>query len=218
MRRLAALGAVLLIVAVLAVAQLVLPGIAEHRIRDRLQGSGEVVSVDVSAFPAIELLWHHADTVNVRLGRYRSSPGRLSNLLDQAGGVGTLTASVNDLQTGLLTLRGAVLHKHGDQLTGTARVTEADIRTALPVLRSVTPVASGDGSLTLRGTATLFGVSGAVDATVGAHDGKLVVVPDVPFGALATVTVFSDPRVKVQSVGATATAGGFIVRATARLR
>ena len=218
MRRLAALGAVLLGLLLLVIAQLVLPGVAEQRIRDQLQGSGQVLSVHVSAFPAIELLWHHADSVDVRLGRYSSTPARLSSLLDQARNVGTLTASAREVQTGLLTLRGAVLHKHGDQLTGTARVTEADIRTALPVLRSVTPVASGDGSLTLRGTATLFGVSGAVDATVGAQDGKLVVVPDVPFGALATVTVFSDPRVKVQSVGATATAGGFIVRATARLR
>jgi hypothetical protein len=218
MRRLAAIGAVALIVVVLVVAQLVLPGIAQQRIRDRLQGSGQVLSVEVSAFPAIELLWHHADTVTVRLGRYRSSPGRLSNLLDQAGGVGTLTASASELQTGLLTVHDAVLHKHGDQLTGTARITEADIRTALPVLRSVTPVASGDGRLTVRGAATLFGVSAAVDATVGAQDGKLVVVPDVPFGGLATVTVFADPRVKVQTVGATATAGGFIVRATARLR
>lgn len=218
MRRLAALGAGLVIVVVLVIAQLVLPGIAAQRIRDRLQGSGQVLSVDVSAFPAIELLWHHADTVTVRLGRYRSNPDRLSSLLDQSGGVGTVTASASELQTGLLTLQNAVLHKHGDQLTGAARVSEADIRTALPVLRSVTPVASGDGKLTVRGTATLFGVSATVDATVETQDGKLVVVPDVPFGALATVTVFSDPRVQVQSVGATATAGGFIVHATARLR
>jgi hypothetical protein len=45
-----------------------------------------------------------------------------------------------------------------------------------------------------------------------------VVVPDVPFGGLATITIFSDPRVAVQSVGATATGDGFVVHATARLR
>ena len=49
------------------------------------------------------------------------------------------TASANVLETGLLTLQDAILHKHGDQLTGTAHVTEADVRTALPVLQSVTP-------------------------------------------------------------------------------
>ncbi len=218
MRRLAALGAVLVVLVLLVVAQLVLPGVAEQRIRDRLDGSGQVLAVHVSAFPAIELLWHHADSIDVRLGRYRSTPGRLSSLLDQAGGVGTVTASATEVQTGLLTLQDAVLHKHGDQLTGTARVTEADVRTALPVLQSVTPVTSGDGKLTVRGTASLFGVSAAVDATVGAQDGKLVVVPDVPFGGLATITVFSDPQIAVQSVGARSIAGGFIVQASARLR
>jgi hypothetical protein len=217
-RRLAALGAVLLGLLLLVVAQLVLPGVAEQRIRDQLQGSGQVLSVHVSAFPAIELLWHHADSVDVRLGRYSSTPAHLSSLLDQARNVGTLTASARAVQTGLLTLQDAILHKHGDQLTGSAHVTEADVRSALPILRSVTPVASEDGRLTVRGTATLFGVSATVDATVGAQDGKLVVVPDVPFGGLATITVFSDPRVAVQSVGATTTGDGFVVHATARLR
>ena len=86
---------------------------------------------------------------------------------------------------------------------------EADLRAALPILTSVTPVASSDGRLTLRGTATLFGLSATVDATVSAQDGKLVVVPDVPFGGLATITVFSDPRIQVQGVSASPVPGGF---------
>jgi hypothetical protein len=44
------------------------------------------------------------------------------------------------------------------------------------------------------------------------------VVPDVPFGGLATVTVFSDPRIKVQGVSAAPAPGGFQVRGTAVLR
>ena len=40
---------------------------------------------------------------------------------------------------------------------------------------------------------------------------------DVPLGALATIRVFSDPRVEVESVGATPTPGGFVASATARL-
>jgi hypothetical protein len=79
-------------------------------------------------------------------------------------------------------------------------------------------VASSGGRLTLRGTATLLGLSATVDATVSAQDGKLVVVPDVPFGGLATITLFSDPRIQVQAVSATPTAGGFVVRGTAVLR
>lgn len=218
MRRLAALGVGGLLVVVLVVAQLILPGIAAQNLRDRLGRSGQVLSVQVSAFPAIELLWHRADKVVVRLGRYRSTPNGLAGLLSQADEVGSLTASAAELDTGLLTLRNATLHKSGSELAGAAQVTEADIRAALPVLQSVTPVASGNAQLTVQGTASLFGVTASVDATVRAQNGALVVSPDVPFGGLATITVFSDPRLDVQSVGATPTASGFAVRATARLR
>lgn len=219
MRRLIAIGGVaLLVVVVLGVAQLVLPGIAEQRIRDRLAVSGQVYEVRVSAFPAIELLWHQADSVTVRLGEYRSSPAGLAGLLSDAGDVSTVHASATQLDTGLLTLHDATLVKHGDQLSGAAVVTERAIRSALPILQSVTPVASGDGTLTVRGTASLFGISASVDATVGARDGALVVEPDVPLGGLATITVFSNPHVEVQSIGATTTDAGFAVHATARLR
>jgi hypothetical protein len=218
MRRLAALAFVLVLVIVLGVGQLVLPGIAAQSLRDRLGRSGQVLSVKVSAFPAIELLWHQADSVVVRLGRYRSTPEGLAGLLAQSGDVDSLFASAAELDTGLLTLRDAALHKHGSQLSATAQVTEADIRAALPVLQSVTPVASSDGQLTVQGTASLLGVTASVDATVSAQDGALVVTPDVPFGGLATIRVFSDPRLDVQSVGATPTAAGFAVRATAQLR
>jgi hypothetical protein len=196
----------------------VLPGIAAQRLRDRLAPSGHVLTVHVSAFPAIELLWHQADSVTVRLGDYRSSPGHLSSLLADAGNVSTLHASATELDTGLLTLRDATLIKHGSQLMGTAVVTEAAIRRALPILQSVTPVASGDGTLTVRGSASLFGLSASVDATVAARDGALVVAPDVPLGGFATITVFSNPHVDVQSIGATPTGSGFAVDATAQLR
>ena len=95
----------------------------------------------------------------------------------------------------MLTLRDATLNKTGALLSGSATITQTDLRTAFPVLDSVTPVASPQGTLTLRGTASLLGFSGAVDATVRVQDGGLVVTPDVPFGGLATVRLFSDPRV-----------------------
>ena len=65
-----------------------------------------------------------------------------------------------------MTLRNATLSKRGHQLTGGALVTEADLRAAVPFLDGVQPVASGNGNLTLRGTATVFGVTASVDATV----------------------------------------------------
>ena len=217
MRRLAALGVAALVIVVLVVAQLVLPGIAAQRLRDQLAHSGQVLSVQVSAFPAIELLWHDADTVVVRLGRYRPPTADLPGTLDQTGDVGTLDASAQEVDDGLLTLHDATLTKRGDQLRGTARVSEADLRAALPILQSVTPVASTGGHLTLRGTASLFGVTATVDATVSVQDGKLVVAPDIPFGGFATLTLFSAPHVAVTSVSAAAVPNGFSVQGTAIL-
>jgi hypothetical protein len=220
MRRLIGLGVVSLVVLLLLVAQLVLPGIAAQRLRDQLARSGQVLSVSVHAFPAIELLWHHADRVTIRLGRYRTPVGKLASSLRQSGDVGSLRATATEVDAGLLRLHDATLVKSGDQLTASATVTEADLRAALPILQSVTPVPSVAGQLTLQGTATLFGISATVDATVRALNGQLVVSPDVPLGGFATLTVFSNPHVAVQSVGASpaSVAGAFSVHGTATVR
>jgi hypothetical protein len=218
MRRIIAIATAGVVILVLVVGQLVLPGIAADRLRDRLSKSGNVISIEVHAFPAIELLWHHADRVVVRMGSYRSAAGPLGSLLSETSDVSSLEASAAEFDSGLLTVRNAALRKRGNQLVGTALVTEADLRRSIPILQSVVPVTSTDGGLALRGTASLFGVTATVDATVSATDGKLVVAPDVPFGGFATVTVFSNPHLEVQSVGATPAPGGFRVTATGRLK
>src|ERR1700683_3297087 len=94
MRRLIAIGGgVAAVVLVFGVGQLVLPSIAAQQLRDRLSKNGHVLSVSVSAFPAIELLWHDADKVVVRMASYRSGTGHWNSLLDEAGDAGSLTAS-----------------------------------------------------------------------------------------------------------------------------
>ena len=135
----------------LVVAQLVLPGIAAQRVRDQLARSGQVLSVQVHAFPAIELLWHHADRVVIRLGRYRTPAGKLGSSLGQSGDVGSLDATATEVDTGLLALHDAHLAKRGNHLTASATVTDADLHAALPILQSVTPVASTVGQLVAAG-------------------------------------------------------------------
>jgi hypothetical protein len=217
MRRIIAIATAGVVILVLVVAQLVLPAIATDRLRDRLSKSGNVISVEVHAFPAIKLLWNHADRVVVRMGRYQSGAGALGDLLSQTSDVGSVDASAQEFSSGLLTVRDAALRKRGNELVGTALVTESDLRRAIPILQSVVPVESSDGRLTLRGTASLFGVTATVDATVSTSDGNLIVAPDVPFGGFATLTVFSDTHVEVQSVGASSAPGGFRVTATGKL-
>jgi hypothetical protein len=53
---------------------------------------------------------------------------------------------------------------------------------------------------------------------VRASEGAITVAPEnIPFGALATFTVFEDPRVRVTSVGATTRPGGYGLTAAGRL-
>jgi len=215
---LGALVAVAVVLALLAACQLVLPGIAAGRLRTMLSRSGAVRSVSVSAWPAIELLWHHADSVTVSMRSWSAPPGRLDAQLGQLRDVGTLRATVGMVHVGALVIHDAGLTSAGGRIVGEGTVREADLRGAVPFLRSVMPVTSSDGTLVLRGTASVLGlIGGSVDATVRARDGALVVSPDVPLGGLATVTVFSAPGVRVTGVSARTVPGGFVARLTGRL-
>jgi hypothetical protein len=177
-----------------------------------------VESVKVSAFPAIQLLWGHADSVVIRMGRYQASASQIGGKLGGAANVGTLDASVGELDSGVLTLRNATLRKRGSELIGSATVMEADLRAAVPFLDNVQPVASSGGHLILRGTASLLGFRATVDAVVAAQNGALVVAPDVPFGGIATITLLNDPHVRVQSVSAATVPGGFELVAQAQVQ
>jgi hypothetical protein len=215
LRRIAVLAVVGVVLLILVVAQIVLPGVAAQELRNNLEQSGTVLEVKVSSFPAIKLLWHRADTVVVRMGRYRAPVSRLGQTLGGAGDAASLDASAQELILGPITLRNATLRKRGSDLVGSATVTEADLRSAVFFLQNVEPIASENGSLTLRGKASVLGLTATVDATVAAQDGALVVAPNVPFGGIATLTLFNDPHIKVQSVSATNVTGGFRVTADA---
>src|SRR5256886_16319118 len=119
MRRIIAAAIVLAVLVVLAVvAQLVLPGIAENRIRDRLAHDGRVESVHVSAFPAVKLLWGRADRVSVRMANVRAAVGRLGDLIGRSADAGRVAASTRELGVFTLRLRDARLRKRGSRLVG----------------------------------------------------------------------------------------------------
>jgi len=203
------------LVVVLVGGQLLAPAIATTVLRHRLAQHGKVISVRVSAFPWLELLWQHADSVTARMADFNARPEQLENLLHEAGGAGKLDISVGVVHTGLLTLHNVSFSKRGDEMEGVARLELEDLRAALPVVRSLMPVQNTDGQLMLRGTASVFGVNATVDIVVAAREGKLVVAPAGLFGAFATLTLYDDPRVYIQSVGATTVPGGvrFVVGA-----
>lgn len=212
--------ALLVVLALLAVAQVALPRIAAHRLRSQLDRYGKVASVSVHAFPAVELLWHHADRVEVRLRSYRSGQEPLADFLASTRRVGRLDVRVDDLEAGALRLLDVRLRKRGDRISGQAAVTEDALRAALPPGIDVRPIGSEAGGLLFQGSARLFGVGVSVGLRAAVRDGAVTVAPvGLPLAGLATITVFSDPRIEVLSLGASPPAGGgFVLRAVARLR
>jgi hypothetical protein len=210
-RRVAA--AIGVLVALLVVAQLVLPSVAERRLRDELADRGSVRSVAVSSFPAVELLFERADRVEVRMGESRLGIGDLGDQLERTRGVGELDARVDLLRLGPLLLRDLRLGKADGQLTGEAALTREDLANALPVDIGLEPVESGDGQLVLE--ATVGPVTAR--ARLSARDGALVIAPDGLLGGFATLTVFEDPRVVVTGVGARPRPDGFTVTAEGHL-
>ncbi len=205
-------------IVVFGVGQLVLPPLAAHIVRDRLARDGRVLSVSVSAFPAIELVFGQADTVKVRMATYRASESEIASRIGQAADVSNLSVTINRVTSGLLTVDSVRVTKHGGRLTGTGVITEAVLRSAVPFLSSVTPVGSSHGELTLRGTANVpFLGAVSADATVGASDGK-VVVSGVGLFSAFRLTVFANPKIDVESLSGGTAPHGIALSATWRLR
>ena len=204
-----------LVVVLLVVAQLVLPGVAERLLADELRATGEVRSVNVESFPAVKLLGRRADRVEVRLGAGNTGQGEIGDLIERTKETDELDARVESLTVGRFAMRDLRLTKDGGALSGEAGLTDEALRAALPETVSFKPLDTGDGDLVLEVTAGLLGVEATVPARLSARDGALIVAPEgIPFGGLATLTVFEDPRVNVTEVGARRTGDGYVVTAT----
>jgi hypothetical protein len=227
-----------LLLLLLVLAQLVLPGIAANRLRDSLRPHGTVQAVSVEAFPAVTLLWHHADKVTVRMtsygdsspttagagdlgpgGQLRSGTQRLADFLASTSATDSLDARVGHLGVGRVALESVLLRKRGPELSGSGYASYGDIGAALPSYLQIRSFAGGGGELVFTGAASLLGRHAIVRMRLLARNGALVVQPDVgPFlPSVLSLTVFKDPRVIVESVAAAPASGGFDLSVRARL-
>jgi hypothetical protein len=203
-----ALAAAASLALLLVLAQALLPGLAATRVRERVARYGDVRSVHVAAFPAVELLWGHADTVDVAAGRLAATPRQIGRLLWEARDLGTLTVAA---QTGVLrapqlpaglAMSDVRLYKRGSSVGASATLTQAQLDAALPSGFRVQPVSSGGGAVAVRASGGLFGLRASATVTVRAAEGALIAEPHgLPLGGIARVTLFSDPHLKLQSVG-----------------
>jgi len=198
---------VAVIVIVVVLAQLLAPGIAARVVRKRIEKHGTVESVKVKAWPAVKLAWGDADEVQVKAGRLQVSPEQTVALLKEAAGVEKLETTAESVEMGGLRLTDTRLRKHGSALRAEGVVSEADVKRALPEGVTVTLVRSGGGTVGVRATGGLFGVSASVEAVAKAEDGKLVARPTEPLLDQLKLTLFENPSVYVEGVEARALGG-----------
>ena len=214
MRRLA-LAAAAIVLLVLGWRSSCCPGVAERRVRDDLEDAGATVeAVDVSAFPAVQLLWGRADgcACGCRGARLAGS-GDLADELDRTRATDELDATVD--QAGARPA-GPARPAAAQARRAAARrgaVTRADLAAASPVTSTSSRSRPRDGVLVLQARAGPL----TVRARLSADDGRLVVAPDGLLGGFASLTVFEDPRVVVEGVGARSRADGFTLTAEGRL-
>jgi hypothetical protein len=202
-------------------AQVLLPRIAASRISSRVGRYGKVRSVSVSAWPALELLWGHADSVRVSASSLALSPTQLGSLLWEGHSVNSLHVSADSVQLGTLTVSDASLDKHGSSLIARAVVSQAAVKAALPPGVDVRLLRSGGGEVEVQANGGLFGVGASVNALAGASEGRLVAHP---LGFLIEglrLTLFADPHIYVEGVGASVATEqplSYRLTMTARLR
>jgi hypothetical protein len=186
----------------LVLAQVLLPRIAASRISSRVGRYGKVRSVSVSAWPAVKLLWGQADSVRVSAKSLAISPAQVGGLLWEGHEASSMDVSAESVQLGTLRLTDASLAKRGSVLSAQALVSEADVKAALPAGFGVRLLRSEHGEVEVQATGGLFGVGASVNALAGASEGKLVAHP---LGFLVEglrLTLFSNPHVYVEGVGA----------------
>ena len=205
----------------LLASQIALPRIAAGRIRSKLGRYGRLTSVDVSAWPAVKLLWGEADTVDVRAGALAMSPARAASLLWEARGLGRIDFSAQSFAIGKLRLTQARLSKRGTQLEANGRASAAAVRAALPPGDSLKLLRSGGGEVEVevRARGALLGLGADLAAVAAPEQGRLVVhAAGGIFGGLA-LTLFSDRHVHITGLAAAADgAGGYRLGVEALLR
>lgn len=190
------------VVLVLALAQLLLPRIAASRISSRVARYGRVQSVSVSAWPALTLLWGDAGSVHVRASSLSLSSAQVAELLWEARGASSMQVSAERVDLGSLQLTDASLSKHGSALSAQADASEAGVQAALPEGVSVRLLRSEAGEVEVQATGSLFGLSASVNALAGAEEGKLVAHPLGFLIEAVQLTLFSNPHVYVEGIGA----------------
>jgi hypothetical protein len=199
-RRRVVVVAVVILALLAVLSEILLPSIAENRLRDSLAAHGDGVHVHIEAEPAIKLLVGDADRVSVRIAILRSGRGNLGDRIASTQHTDRLDATVGTLITHGLALDHVWLRKRGNLLTAGAGITPRALRAALPSGVRVNERGAGANRLAFTATAHVLGHVLRATAFAEARDGRLLLEPAGPVARFVHFTVFGDPRVSVDSI------------------
>ncbi len=174
----------------------------------------------MSAWPAVKLLWGSADSVTVKASSLRLTTAQTAKVLSESGGAGTVKLIADDVQVGVARASDVTLTKHGEALSAQATVTDQEVREALPEGVQVALLGSSAGAVRVQVSGSLFGIPASVQAVAEAIEGKLIVHPVGALIEALRLTLFDEPRVYLEGVGASELGGpspGYRLTVTASL-
>lgn len=214
-RRLAAAAAATLAVAALA-SQLVIPSVAEDRLRDRLATIGAVSNVDVSATPAVKMLFGSVDRAAVEM--YDASLDGAADLdpemIARLDGVQEVDARIDRLRAGPIDVDEVRLIKDGDSLEASGDMDLSALKQLIPGVK----VSVKGGSILLDLSSSGLPLPFPVQLEIVAEDGAVVARP---LGAAAAMLpaqpLLERPELSVQDLRAEVEDGRLTVAADARL-
>jgi hypothetical protein len=210
------------LVALLLLAQALLPRLAERQVRAALGPEAGGVHVEIAATPAVKLLWHRADRVTITVDRLRphtSGDGSTGEILAGLNVARKLDVRIGDLQAHGAHLRGVDVHKDGPTVTAHADVDLRALRGLLPRGLRVEPLSAPNGQIRLDGTVKVLGSRVHARGALLADRGRIVVRPEgLPFGSLIGVPVFADERLAIERLGARRSGDGVVLNARGHVR
>jgi hypothetical protein len=205
----------LLAVALLILGQLILPPIVTAKLRSSLRGAATGVHLSVHATPAFELLFGHADRVDLSIGELRpSGRANIKALLERTRETTVLDASVARLVTERLDVDDVSVQKRGSLLTTRATVGRDALAAALPAGISLGAPDAGSQGIAFSAHITLLGRTIDANAALEARRGKIEIVPESTL--LPAIPVFSDSQLAVESLQVSAHGADYTFTATGR--
>ena len=197
--------------------ELALPAVAESQMRDELASFGSVTSVEVSASPALMMLFGGVERAVVEMSSATLDAGAVDpDLLSKAGDVEVLEARIDTLRAGPFDVESVALDKRGQALDASATLDVDQVEGLVP--GAELKVEKGMLLLDLSEMQLPLPLPGPIQLQIALEDGKVVAQPlGAASALLPTQPLLDRPELSVTSLDPSIAGGQVKLSATATL-